>query len=188
MDASAFCSCSFMMQFHLRLIQTATQIGAACVKDWKAQEKCHAHSTLRYQHAHFLSPVHADRQWLRHKSSGTAAASCAAHTMGWDVTLPQVLLGLAAWVLFCLLAAYYAVAQLGAVQAVLAMVLRRTLRRIEVANSRGSEARDGLSDGSVGYRCNVRRTASGKAVAVLRVGGNACRLHASAAGCSSCIL
>ncbi len=70
--------------------------------------------------------------------------------MGWDVTLPQALAALAAWAVLSAAAAYYAVARLGAVQAVLAVVLRRALRQVVVPE-----------DGSGAGQPQVRRTATG---------------------------
>lgn len=83
--------------------------------------------------------------------------------MGWDDTLPRVLLALAAWTLVWLLAAYYAVTRLGAVQAVLALVARRALRRVEAADG-GGDAEERLgAGGKPAVRATCRRTATGEA-------------------------
>lgn len=82
--------------------------------------------------------------------------------MGWDVTLTCALLALAAWSLFWLLAAYYAVTRLGAVQAVLAVVARRALRRVEAAEAGGSIDDGSGAGGKPVARATVRSTATGE--------------------------
>lgn len=54
------------------------------------------------------------------------------------MTLLQALLALAAWTVVSLAAAYYAISRLGAVQAVLALLLRRALRRVAVLDDSSS--------------------------------------------------
>ncbi len=75
--------------------------------------------------------------------------------MGWDVTLPQVLAALAAWTVVSLTAGYYAVARLQAVQAVLALVLRRALLRIAVPEDGGG------GSGKPACTSRVRHTSTG---------------------------
>ena len=82
-------------------------------------------------------------------------------SVGWDdLTVARVLVGAAAWALFSLLAGYWAVTQLGAVQAVLTLVAQRAIRRFEAAGADGS-LDDNSSGGSVA-RATCRRTPTGK--------------------------
>ena len=80
-------------------------------------------------------------------------------SMGWDVTLPQALAALAAWAVLSLAGSYIAITRLGAVQAVLALVLRRVLGRMELlVEADASIAGDG---GRFTGRPRVRRTSTG---------------------------
>ena len=82
-------------------------------------------------------------------------------SVGWDdLTLPRVAAGLAVWALSSLLAGYWAVTQLGAVQAVLALVAQRAIRRFEAAGRDGSSGSDGGAGSAA--RATCRRTPTGK--------------------------
>jgi hypothetical protein len=87
-------------------------------------------------------------------------------SVGWDdLTVTRVLVGATIWALCSLLAGYWAVTQLGAVQAVLALVAQRAIRRFEAAgagpDSPGGGGSSGV-DSSTGARATCRRTPTGE--------------------------
>jgi hypothetical protein len=77
-----------------------------------------------------------------------------------DLTLPRVLVGAAIWALFSLLAGYWAVTQLGAVQAVLALIAQRMIRRFKAAGAGSSDGSDGGAAAEA--RATCRRTPTGE--------------------------